>query len=401
VTGLNRRASHFGPVFSQTSGPAGATPDTLAALGRPVLHQSDPAFLQLYADTVELLRGAFGTAQAPVILHGEAVLGLEAAAASLIRRDDVVLNLVSGVYGKGYGYWARRYAKEVVEVEVPYDSAVPADSVRKALEQRPDVSVVSVVHCETPSGTMNDLDAIGPVVAGHGALLVVDAVSSFGGVACDFAAWHADLVVVGPQKCLGGPAGLSLLHVSDAAWEHMEANPDAPRASVLSILDWKDAHLVDRPFPFTPSISDVYGLHACLGQYLAEGPAAVQRRHASAARSVRAGAEALGLALWAADRSICSDTITAVKVPPPLDEPEIRARARAESGVMLSGGQGDLAGRVLLIGHMGPAAYPLSPVIALTALGRALRGLGVTADVGAAVEAALAAADGPEGAGRD
>jgi pyridoxamine---pyruvate transaminase len=401
VTGLNRRASHFEPVFSQTSGPAGATPDTLAALGRPVLHQSDPAFLELYADTVELLQGAFGTAMAPVILHGEAVLGLEAAAASLIRRDDVVLNLVSGVYGKGYGYWARRYAKDVVEVEVPYDSAVPADSVRKALDQRPDVSVVSVVHCETPSGTMNNLDAIGPVVAEHGALLIVDAVSSFGGVVCDFAAWDADLVVVGPQKCLGGPAGLSLVHVSDAAWEHMEANPDAPRASVLSILDWKDAHLVDRPFPFTPSVSDVYGLHACLGQYLAEGPAAVQRRHASAARSVRAGAEALGLALWPADRSICSDTITAVKVPPPLAEPEIRARARAESGVMLSAGSGDLAGRVLLIGHMGPAAYPLSPVIALTALGRALRGLGGTADVGAAVEAALAAADGPESAGRD
>jgi pyridoxamine---pyruvate transaminase len=401
VTGLNRRASHFEPVFSQTSGPAGATPDTLAALGRPVLHQTDPAFGESYADTVELLRRAFGTPQAPVILHGEAVLGLEAAAASLIRSDDVVLNLVSGVYGKGYGYWARRYAREVVEVEVPYDSAVPAASVRKALEQRPDVSVVSVVHCETPSGTMNDLDAIGPVVAEHGALLIVDAVSSFGGTPCDLAAWGADLVVVGPQKCLGGPAGLSLLHVSDAAWEHMAANPDAPRASVLSILDWKDAHLVDRPFPFTPSVSDVYGLQACLEQYLAEGPAAVQRRHANAARSVRAGAEALGLDLWAADRSICSDTVTAVKVPPPLNEHEVTARARAESGVMLSGSQGDLAGRVLLIGHMGPAAYPLSPVIALTALGRALRGLGATADVGAAVEAALAAADGPERAGRD
>jgi pyridoxamine---pyruvate transaminase len=343
---------------------------------------------------VELMRSAFGTRQAPVILHGEAVLGLEAAAASLIRRDDVVLNLVSGVYGKGYGWWARRYAREVIEVEVPYDNAVPADSVRTALHQRPDVSVVAVVHCETPSGTMNDLDAIGPVVAEHDALLIVDAVSSFGGTACDFTAWDADLVVVGPQKCLGGPAGLSLLHVSEAAWEHMKANPDAPRASVLSILDWKDAHPADRPFPFTPSVSDVYALHACLGQYLAEGPAAVQRRHQVAARSVRAGAEALGLELWAADRSICSDTVTALKVPPPLDERELSARARAESGVMLSGGQGELAGRVIQIGHMGPSAYPLSPVIALTALGRALRGFGVKADLGAAVEAALAALDG-------
>jgi pyridoxamine---pyruvate transaminase len=401
VTVFNRPASHFEPVFTLTAGPAGATPDTLAALGRPVLYPYDPVFLELYADTVELMRTAFGTRRAPVILHGEAVLGLEAAAASLIRHDDVVLNLVSGVYGKGYGWWARRYAREVIEVEVPYDSAVPADSVRKALGQRPDVSVVAVVHCETPSGTMNDLDAIGPVAAEHGALLIVDAVSSFGGTACDFTAWDADLVVVGPQKCLGGPPGLSLLHVSEAAWEHMEANPDAPRASVLSILDWKDAHLADRPFPFTPSVSDVYALHACLGQYLAEGPAAVQRRHQAAARSVRAGAEALGLELWAADRSICSDTVTALKVPPPLDERELSARARADSGVMLSGGQGELAGRVIQIGHMGPAAYPLSPVIALTALGRALRGFGVKADVGAAVEAALAALDGPKDAGRD
>jgi pyridoxamine--pyruvate transaminase len=173
----------------------------------------------------------------------------------------------------------------------------------------------------------------------------------------------------------------------------MAANPDAPRASMLSILDWKDAHEVGRLFPFTPSVSDVYALHACLGQYLAEGPAAVQRRHRAAARSARDGAEALGLELWAADRSICSDTVTALKVPPGPDETEIRPRARAESGVMISGGQGDLTGKVLRIGHMGPTAYPLGPVIALTALGRALRGFGVKADVGAAVEAALASLD--------
>jgi pyridoxamine--pyruvate transaminase len=395
VAAAHRPARQFEPVFTLTAGPAGATPATLAALGRPVLYPYDPAFLELYADTVGLLRDAFGTRQTPVILQGEAVLGLEAAAASLIRRDDIVLNLVSGVFGKGYGNWAARYAREVIEVEVPYDAAVPVGSVRAALQARPDVSVVSVVHCETPSGTMNDLDAIGPVVSEHGALLIVDAVSSFGGTRCDFAAWDADLVVVAPQKCLGGPPGLSLLHVSDAAWEHMEANPQAPRGSMLSILDWKDEQRADRSFPFTPSVSDIYALHACLEQYLAEGPAAVLRRHQRAARSVRAGARALGLELWAADPSTCSDTVTALKVPAPLDEREVRARARAESGVMLSGGQGALAGQVLQVGHMGPGAYPLSPVIALTALGRALRGFGVTADVGAAVEAALAALDAP------
>ena len=153
----------------------------------------------------------------------------------------------------------------------------------------------------------------------------------------------------------------------------------------------------DRPFPFTPSVSDVYALHSCLARYLAEGKESVQRRHQSAARACAAGAEALGLELWAASRSICSDTVTAMRVPAGLDEQEVRARARRESGVMLSGGQGDLTGKVLRIGHMGPSAYPLSPVIALAALGRAMRGLGVKADVGGAVEAAMAATDAREG----
>jgi pyridoxamine---pyruvate transaminase len=383
------------PAFNLTSGPAGATAATLAALGRPILHHLDPAFGALYQRTVELLRQAFGTRESPVILQGEAVVGLEAAAASLIAPGDVVLNLVSGMYGRGYGHWARRYAREVIEIEVPYDSSVPAASVAEALRARPDITVVSVVHCETPCGTVNDLDAISAVVAGHGALLIVDAVSTFGGIRCDFTTWQAGVAVTAPQKCLGGPPGLSLLHVSEAAWAHMAANPAAPRGSVLSILDWRDAHLAGRPFPFTPSVTDINGLHACLEQYLHEGPEAVRSRHQAAARAARAGAEALGLTLWARDPAIRSDTITAVRVPAGIDEREVRAHARAQSGVMLSGGQGDLAGTVLQIGHMGPGAYPLSPVIAVTALGRALRALGANADIGAAVEAAVSALEAP------
>jgi pyridoxamine---pyruvate transaminase len=393
------------PVFTLATGPAGTTPATLAALGQPVLHHTDPAFRALYGQTVGLLREAFGTELDPVILQGEAVVGLEAAAASLIAPGDVVLNLVSGVFAAAFGRLAGRYAAEVIQVEVGYDSAVPAAAVREALAARPDIGIVSVVHCETPSGTMNDLEAIAPVVAAHGALLLVDAVSSFGGVRCDFDGWPAGIAVVAPQKCLGGPPGLSLLHVSEAAWRHMEANPRAPRGSALSVLDWRDAHLPGRSFPFTPSVAEIHALHSCLRQYLAEGPEAVRARHRAAARAVRAGGVALGLRLWAAEESIRSDTVTALAMRDGVDEAEVRAVARAESGVMLAGGQGELAGRVLQIGHLGPAAYPLSPVIALVALGSALRRLGVAADVGSAVEAALAAGRAEVGheekAGRD
>jgi pyridoxamine--pyruvate transaminase len=295
------------------------------------------------------------------------------------------------MFGRGYGDWARRHAREVIEIEVPFDSAVPPASVAEALARRPDITIVSVVHCETPCGTVNDVDAIAAVTAEQGALLIIDAVSTFGGIRCDLAAWGDCLVVTAPQKCLGGPPGLSLLHVSDGAWAHMEANPAAPRGSVLSILDWRDAHLAGRPFPFTPSVTDVYGLSAALEQYLREGGEAVRQRHRRAARAARAGAEALGLTLFARDPVIRSDTVTAVRVPAGADERAVRAHARAESGVMLSGGQGDLAGTVLQIGHMGPGAFPLGPVIAITALGRALRALGAKPDIGAGVEAAVAA----------
>jgi len=380
------------PVFTLATGPVGSTPATQAALAQPVLHHTDPAFRALYAETVTLLRDAFGTSVDPVIFPGEAVMGIEAAATALIGPDDVVLNLVSGIYGKAFGQLATQFAREVIEVETAYNASIAPAAVSDALARRGDVTIVSAVHCETPSGTMNDVGAIAGIAASSGALLIVDAVSSFGGMRTDFERWPG-IAITAPQKCLGGSPGLSLLHVSDDAWRRIAANPNAPRGSALSIEDWRDAHRPDRAFPFTPSVSEIYGLRSVLLQYLAEGPENVAARHRRAAQAVRAGALALGLNLWAAEDAIRADTMTAIELPDGVDEAEVRMVARAESGVMLAGGQGALRGRVLQIGHMGPAAYPMSPVIGLTALGRALRRLGATADVGAAVEAALAAWD--------
>jgi pyridoxamine--pyruvate transaminase len=390
---MSGAGSGAGPVFTLATGPVGSTPATQAALSQPVLHHTDPEFRELYAETVALLREAFATSRDPVIFPGEAVVGIEATAAAMIGPGDVLLNVVSGLYGRVFGQLARRFAREVIEVETSSRASIAPAAVGAALARREDVTIVSVVHCETPSGTMNDLDAIGQITARSGALLIVDAVSSFGGAPTDFENWPAGVAIAAPQKALGGTPGLSLLHVSEDAWRHIEANPNAPRGSALSILDWRDAHRPDRAFPFTPPVSDIYALRSVLRQYLAEGPENVLERHRRAARAVRAGVRALGLSLWADEDAIRADTVTAIEMPGGVDEAEVRAIARAESAVMLAGGQGELRGRVLQIGHMGPAAYPLSPVIALTALGQALRRLGAKANIGAAVEAALAAAD--------
>lgn len=382
------------PVLTLSSGPVNAYPAVLRGLSRGVLYDYDPAFQIFYERVVEKAQKAMRMVDRPVILHGEPVLGLEAAAASLITPDDTVLNLASGVYGKGFGYWALRYSPKLLEIETPYNQSIDPDAVRQMLARHPEISVVSVCHHDTPSGTINPIDEIGALVAAHGAYLIVDAVSSFGGMKTHPSECRADIYITGPNKCLGAPPGLTMAGVSDRAWAKMKANPAAPRASMLSILDWENAWSRTQPFPFTPSVSEVYGLDAALDLYLEEGPELVWARHALTARATRAGVRAMGLALWAASETIASPTTTAVRTPDGIDEAALRREARARYGVVFSSGRGETLGRLTRIGHMGPVAQPVYAIAALTALGGALNALGFRADTAAGIDAALAVIDG-------
>lgn len=381
------------PVLTLTSGPVNAYPEVLRGLGRTVLYDYDPAFQAFYEKVVGKAQEAMRLSNRPLILHGEPVLGLEAAAASLITPDDTVLNLASGVYGKGFGYWAKRYSPKLVEIETPYNDAIDPQAVRDMLKQHPEVTVVSVCHHDTPSGTINPIDEIGAIVAEHGAYLIVDAVSSFGGMKTHPEDCRADIYIIGPNKCLGGPPGLTLAGISDRAWEKMKANPSAPRASMLSILDWENAWSRNAPFPFTPSVAEVNGLDVALDLYLGEGPEAVWARHALTARATRAGVRAMGLEIWAARESIASPTTTAVRTPDGIDEKALRAETRARYGVVFSSGRGETLGKLTRIGHMGPTAQPIYAVAALSALGGALNAKGFKADTGAAVAAAMSVID--------
>jgi pyridoxamine---pyruvate transaminase len=381
------------PLFTLTTGPVDAYPEVLRALSRPVLYDYDPAFLGFYEKVVQKVRSAFRTPHMPVILQGEPVLALEASAASLIARDDVVLNLASGVYGAGFAYWAKRYCAEVLEIRVPFDQVIDPAQVAAMFKSRPDIRVVAVCHHETPSGTINPVAEIGRIVAAHGAYLLVDAVSSFAGMDVGPDSCQADLFVTGPNKCMGCPPGLSLVGVTPRAWEKMKSNPNAPRDSMLSILDWEHAWRHDRPFPFTPSVSEINGLDAALDLYLNEGSEQVWARHAITAEACRAGVLAMGLRLWPADIRTASPTATAVRIPAGIEDAALRAAARARYGVVFSSGRGETLGKLVRIGHMGPTARPLYAVVALTALGGALRALGHPVDVAAGVAAALAVID--------
>jgi pyridoxamine--pyruvate transaminase len=367
------------PDFTLSAGPVAASPRVLAALGSPLVYHYDPAFLERFRATERKLQRVFRTADDILLMQGEAVLGLEAAARGLVRPGTKVLNLVQGVFGKGMGYWLKDFGAELHELEVPYNDAVDAVAVERYLDEHDGIELVTIVHSETPSGTFCDVAAIGPIAHERGALTLVDCVSSLGGMPFDADDWQLDVCVAGAQKCLGGPPGMTLMSVSDAAWERIAANPAAPRASYLSMLDWKEQWIDGDKFPFTPSVADLHGVEAAVDEVLEEGLESSIARHRRAAAACRAGAKAMGLELWPRSEEIAADCVTAITVPDGLTDTQVRAHCRERYSVMLSAGQG--AGNLVRIGHMATSARGLYPVVGLAALGQTLLDLGSRVDV--------------------
>src|ERR1043165_7139838 len=155
TTARSRKAALKEPVITLSAGPVAAYPRILQAMSRPVQYDYDPWFQQYYEAIAKKAAKAMRTRQPALILQCEPAPAIEATAASLISPNDVVLNLASGVYGKGFGYWSARYHKEMVEIEVPFNESIDPAAVKAAFKKRPDIKVVSLVHHDTPSGTIN------------------------------------------------------------------------------------------------------------------------------------------------------------------------------------------------------------------------------------------------------
>ncbi len=378
------------PRLTLASGPVDVSSETLRAMQQPVVYHYDPVFLETFANTCDLMAQVYQTKHDIVLLQAEAIAGLEAAAASVIEPGTKVLNLVSGVFGKGFEGWIEKYGGEAIELAVPYNAAIDPADVRRAFEIDPSISVLSVVHSETPSGTINPVGEICNIAREYGAITIVDTVSGL--LSEDFSpeAWGMDIAVAGPQKCLSGVPGMSLIAVSPNAWQRMESLKNPLRGSFLSLLDWKTSWIENGRFPYTPSVSDVYALQSALQQALNEGVANVVARHQVSARATRAAVRALGLELWAESDAIATSSCTAVKIPVGIDDAEIRAHMRSRYGVMISGGYGSIAGKLFRLGHMGITAHPTTVIAQIGVLERSLLDLGHDVRLGEGVGAALA-----------
>ncbi|MBZ9639828.1 aminotransferase class V-fold PLP-dependent enzyme [Streptomyces sp. PSKA30] len=337
-----------------------------------------------------------GTRQDVVIMQGEALLPLEGAIRATTSPGTTALNVITGPYGQTFGNWLRDCGATVIDLAVPFHTAVTAEQIRAAFAEHPEIDFVSLVHAEAATGNTNPVAEIGEVVREHGALFYLDAVASIGAEPVLPDAWGVDLCVIGAQKAMGGPAGVSAVSVSERAWARMTANPNAPRRSYLSLLDWKE-RWIDAgrtSLLHAPAQLEMLALQACVERIEAEGPQAVMARHAAAAAATRAGALALGGGLepYVYEAAEAAPVATTLRAPSDVVASELVARAlESDPALPLAAGGGALAKEMIRVNHYGTDATPGAVLASLAALGAALTEKGLTVDLDAARRAVEAA----------
>jgi alanine-glyoxylate transaminase / serine-glyoxylate transaminase / serine-pyruvate transaminase len=344
-------------------GPCNPYPEAVEALARPMLGHLDPAFVTLLDETCERLRTVFRTTNAMTLpLSGTGSAGMEAAFVNLVRPGDTVVVGVNGVFGARMCDVAGRCGAEVVAVDTPWGQPVDPE---RLLAAHPDPRIIAVVHAETSTGVRSD---IAPLGEGKGdALLLVDCVTSLGGIDVDIDGWGVDVAYAGTQKCLGVPPGLAPLTVSDRARDRLVERSPSWYLDLRMIGRYTGPATGARTYHHTAPVSMIMSLHAGLGALLDEGLDAAVARHAECGRLLQDGLVDLGFALFAAEGHRLPE-LTTVWVPEGVDEAKARATLLDRHGIEVGGGLGEFDGRVWRIGCMGHTARPRNVTLLVGAL---------------------------------
>lgn len=344
-------------------GPCNPYPEAVQALARPMLGHLDPEFVALLDETCERLRTVFRTDNPMTLpISGTGSAGMEAAFVNFVGRGDPVVIGVNGVFGVRMCDVAARCGAEVVAVEAPWGQ--PIDP-QQLLDAHPAPRVIAVVHAETSTGARSD---IAPLGAGKGdALLLVDCVTSVGGIEVDVDGWGVDVAYAGTQKCLGVAPGLAPLTVSERARERLVERSPSWYLDLRMIGRYTGPATGARTYHHTAPVSMVMSLHAGLGALLDEGLDAAVARHADCGRRLQQGLVDLGFELFAAEGHRLPQ-LTTVWVPEGVDDGATRAALLDRYGIEVGGGLGEFAGRVWRVGCMGHTARHRNVTLLLGAL---------------------------------
>lgn len=333
-------------ILLMIPGPTNVPPPVLEALGSPSFYHRGTAFKELLEFCTDGLKKVYQTTNDVFILTSSGSGAVEAAIVNVLSPGDKVLVIEGGKFGERMKDIAMTFGAQVDVLSVEPGRAADPDVVRQRLS---DHRALLFVQNETSTGVRQDADLLAAAARDVGALSVVDTVSSMGGMPIPVDEWGLDAVASGSQKAFMLPPGLAFVSMSERAWE-AAATAKMPRA--YFDLEAARKSLAKGQTPWTPNVNMIRALAVSLELILAEGLETVWRRHHALGEACRAAVDALGLQLFA-DREHASDVVTAVHSPQGLDSKDLVSRVRDNHKILISGGQGDLAGKIFRIGHMG------------------------------------------------
>ncbi len=389
---LPPQGHEFAPPYRLLLGPGPSMvhPRVLHALAQPLLGHLDPLFLGLMNEIQARLRATFRTDNAfTIALSGTGSAGMEAVIANLIEPGDRALVGVNGVFGTRLATMIERQGGVPLRIDAPWGDIIPLESLRDQLTRSAPVKAVVLVHAETSTGARQPLEEVGALCREFGALLIVDAVTSLGGMPVEVDAWGIDACYSGTQKCLSCPPGLAPLTMSPRAMEAIRQRRTPCHSWYLDlalIADyWNDQ---SRAYHHTAPISMLYGLREALRLVQAEGHEARCARHQLNSDALLAGLETLGLLpLPSAGHRL--PMLNCVTLPDRINDAAVRTQLLQEYGIEIGGGLGPLRGRVWRIGLMGESSRQAHVLTLLGALEQIVTQQGWPAQPGRAVQAAI------------
>lgn len=351
-------------------GPSNPYPEVMEAFQRPVLGHLDPDFLTILDEIADRLREVFHTDNALTLpISGTGSAGMEACFVNLLEPGDTAIVGVNGVFGERMCEVARRCGATVVRVEAPWGRAIDPQQLLDAHAANPGARVLAVVHAETSTGVENEIAPL-HALQQTDTLLLVDTVTSLGGIPVEVDGWGIDAVYSGTQKCLGVPPGLAPVSFSARAVERVRTRTQPAQSWYLDLALIAEYVSSARRYHHTAPISMLYALHAGLGVVLAEGLGEGHARHYEAGRMLQRALPELGFRLFAEERRL--PQLTSAWLPEGVDDVKVRSELRSRYGIEVGGGLGALAGKGWRIGLMGHSAREQSVVTLLGALGALL-----------------------------
>lgn len=333
----------------------------------------DEEFVEFYKETCELISSLLHTKNETLILDGEGILGLEAACASLTEPGDKVLVLDNGIYGKGFADFVSMYGGKPELYTVDDKNPINPSVLEEYLKLNHDYKYATLVHCDTPSGMLNDIGSLCPILKKYGIMTVVDSVSGMFGEEVRVDDYQIDILCGGSQKAVSAPPGLTFVVVSEAAKKAMAARK-TPIASFYANLKVFEGYYEAKWFPYTMPISDIYGLRAAFDNIAADKD--MLKRHTIIGNACRKAVTEAGLKLHL--ESGFSNTVTVFDVPEETTAKDILDTMRKTYHIMLAGSFDTLAGQVIRIGHMGSNANKEDMIATLDALDKTMQQLGVS-----------------------